>query len=362
MKWLRSLGLLLVLLLAAVVLTPAKAEAADAAINKTNFPDEGFRAYVKDEFDMNKDGKLSAEEAAAVWKIEYYNMGCTSIKGAEYFTDLLVLDVGYNKLTELDLSPFPNICQVWCNGNKIRSLDIHLNKYLVTLYKNSDVEPDPSEDYIFYRYYDLEVPLDDDDYSILEIDKAVKVAYAKPAVKTQPKAQTVKSGAKVTFKVTAKGGGLSYQWYYKKPGGSWTMVSSAAGKKAAYAFTAAARHYGYQYRCNVSNAAGSVYSKAAKLTVNTKPVITSPTKAVTRTAKKGTTVKLTVKADAAETYQWYYRTSSSGSWKAVSASSGKTASYKLTVAKKHNGWQYRCKVTNPYGSVYSKIITLKVTS
>ena len=62
------------------------------------------------------------------------------------------------------------------------------------------------------------------------------------------------------------------------------------------------------------------------------------------------------------TYQWYFRTSSDASWKAVSADSGKTAAYKLTVAKHHNGYQYRCKVKNAFGYVYTGTVTLKAYS
>ena len=38
--------------------------AGDVAINATNFPDEIFRQYVKDNFDTNKDGKLDSKEIA----------------------------------------------------------------------------------------------------------------------------------------------------------------------------------------------------------------------------------------------------------------------------------------------------------
>ncbi|MBE6990653.1 MAG: hypothetical protein E7426_07925 [Ruminococcaceae bacterium] len=59
-------------------------------------------------------------------------------------------------------------------------------------------------------------------------------------------------------------------------------------------------------------------------------------------------------------YQWYYRTSSTGTWTAVSAASGKTATYSLTTATRHNGYQYRCKVSNAAGYVYTGIRTLTV--
>ena len=70
----------------------------------------------------------------------------------------------------------------------------------------------------------------------------------------------------------------------------------------------------------------------------------------------------TVKATGTELKdQWQYRTSSSGSWKNVSAASGKTANYSLTTAARHNGYQYRCKITDSAGNViYTSIVKLTV--
>ena len=110
----------------------------------------------------------------------------------------------------------------------------------------------------------------------------------------------------------------------------------------------------------MTNSSGSVYSSAATLTVGGKPVITRQPASVTVAA--GETASFSVTATGAASYQWYYRTSSSGSWTEVSAASGKTATYSLTAAARHNGYQYRCKVTNSSGSVYSSAATLTVLS
>lgn len=64
--------LLSILLLCCMVLTllPTAAFAADdVVIDETNFPDEGFREYVKKEFDTSKDNFLSAAEIAAADRI-----------------------------------------------------------------------------------------------------------------------------------------------------------------------------------------------------------------------------------------------------------------------------------------------------
>ena len=87
-----------------------------------------------------------------------------------------------------------------------------------------------------------------------------------PTITAQPKAASVKAGKKVTFKIKAAGEGLKYQWFYQKPKTTkWVKISGAA--KATYSFTAKKTKNGYKYRCTVTNAAGSVTSRAVKLTV-----------------------------------------------------------------------------------------------
>ena len=152
-------------------------------------------------------------------------------------------------------------------------------------------------------------------------------------------------------------GAKSYQWYYRTSAtDTWKAVSVASGKTANYSLTAAVKHDGYQYRCLVKNAVSSVYSKTVTLTVNPKITTQPASKSVTA----GTTVTFTVKATGAKSYQWYYRTSAAGTWKAVSAASGTTASYSLKTAARHNGYQYRCVITNVVGTATTKTVTLTV--
>ena len=47
-------------------------------------------------------------------------------------------------------------------------------------------------------------------------------------------------------------------------------------------------------------------------------------------------------------YQWWYRTSPEGAWTAVK-NNGTAASYSLTVADRHNGYEYFCRVTDDEG-------------
>ena len=178
----------------------------------------------------------------------------------------------------------------------------------------------------------------------------------KPVITAQPAAVSVVEGKTATFKVTATGA-TSYQWYYRtSETAAWTKVANN-GTSATYSLTTKARHNGYEYRVKVTNSAGSVYSSTVKLTVKLKPQITEQPTDVTVTAGKTATFRVT--ATGATKYQWYYRTSSTASWTAV-ANNGTSATYNLTTKARHNGYEYRCKVTNANGSVYTKIVKLTV--
>ena len=142
-----------------------------------------------------------------------------------------------------------------------------------------------------------------------------------PAITTQPKAAVTVAGAKATFAVKATGGGLTYQWQYKKPGATtWTNVSAASGKTASYRLTVKDRHDGYKYRCVVKNKLDQVTSKAVSLTVVPKLKIKTQPQTVTTSA--GKVASFTVAANCTGlTYRWQYRKSATGTWKNVSTSS-----------------------------------------
>ena len=89
-----------------------------------------------------------------------------------------------------------------------------------------------------------------------------------PTIGTQPTNQTVTEGEDATFTVAASGENLSYQWQQSTDSGSnWTAINDAT--EASYTINSTTTDMsGYQYRCVVSNSAGSVTSDAATLTVD----------------------------------------------------------------------------------------------
>ena len=186
------------------------------------------------------------------------------------------------------------------------------------------------------------------------------VIVTKPAITTQPKSVTAKEDTTAKFTVKASGGGLSYQWQYRSSSaGTWTNCPLDGAKSATLTMKALADRTGNQYRCKVTNAAGTTYTNTVTLTVLKKPVITTQPKDVN--AKEDATAKFTVAASGSGlSYQWQYRTSSTGTWKASTLTGAKTAALSVKAAKNRDGYQYRCKITNSGGTVYTKAATLTV--
>ena len=123
------------LLLCCMVLTllPTAALAAgDVAIDYTNFPDSGFRGYVKEKFDKDNDGSLSADEIAKVTNISVAKDSLRSLEGIEHFTALETLFVG-GPITALDLSKNTELTFIDFSHTKLTTLDTSHNTKLRTL-------------------------------------------------------------------------------------------------------------------------------------------------------------------------------------------------------------------------------------
>ena len=118
------LAALLVGLLAVAALAPAAAMAEgteDVKIDETNFPDDTFRYYVKNNCDKNRDGYLSEEEIKAVTKIDVPKTLTKDLTGIEYFTELKTLDCSSSYLTELDLSKNTALMDLDCSSSYLTS-------------------------------------------------------------------------------------------------------------------------------------------------------------------------------------------------------------------------------------------------
>lgn len=117
------------------------------AIDETNFPDVNFRNYVLASFDSNGDEKLDDEEIANVKYIFASSKTISSLKGIEYFTELLELNCDNNQLTSLDVSKNTKLVKLICAKNALTSLNTSQNPLLkkLDIYSNKLTSIDVSQ-------------------------------------------------------------------------------------------------------------------------------------------------------------------------------------------------------------------------
>src|SRR5438046_706978 len=169
-----------------------------------------------------------------------------------------------------------------------------------------------------------------------------------PTITTQPVSQTVTAGQPATFSVSATGTApLSYQWQK-----GVTPISGATGASYITPPTTGGDN-GALFRVVVSNAAGSVTSTAATLTVNLPPTITTQPASQTVTAGQPATFSVSATGTAPLSYQWQ---------KGVTPISGATGASYITppTTGGDNGALFRVVVSNAAGSVTSTAATLTV--
>lgn len=88
------------------------------------FPDEKFRNYILDNFDKDKDGKISLSEAYLVRGIGVNSKEIESLEGIQYFVNLEGLQCMNNKLTSLDVSNLIYLKDLLCYNNLISELNV----------------------------------------------------------------------------------------------------------------------------------------------------------------------------------------------------------------------------------------------
>jgi hypothetical protein len=181
-------------------------------------------------------------------------------------------------------------------------------------------------------------------YVRLVRDAPVEAVAQAPTIDTQPESLAVNEGADASFAVVASGTApLSYQW--QKDG---TDIEGATS--ATHAIASVVSGDEGDYRCVVTNSAGSATSDIATLTVHTPPSIT--TQPESQTARQYTTVSFSVVASgtAPLSYQWQKD--------GTDIEGATAATYWLDAYSASDAGDYRCIVTNDLGSATSDAATL----
>ena len=159
-------------------------------------------------------------------------------------------------------------------------------------------------------------------------------------------------GKKASIKVTAKGDGLKYQWYFKNNGASKYSKSSVTS--STYSVTMASKVKGRRVYCVVTDKYGK---KVQSKTFLIRESVSIKTQPKTVTVAKNKTAKITVKASGdGLKYTWYIKNAGSSKY---SKSSVKTASYSVKMTSKVKNRLLYCVVTDKYGNTV-KTVTVKL--
>ena len=158
-----------------------------------------------------------------------------------------------------------------------------------------------------------------------------------PTIKKQPTTQSVVATTDVIFEVQATGSlPLSYQWRIN--GNNISGETNSTYKiKASKDITG--------ITCKVSNVAGDAISNSVNLTVGSLPAITKQAKGTT--VSKGTKIVLDIDATGSSplTYQWVHDGNS--------IAGATTDTYTINTASVTDSGNYKCIVSNSYGSAIS---------
>ena len=178
------------------------------------------------------------------------------------------------------------------------------------------------------------------------------------SITKEPEDTMVRNKDEASFAVKTSGKVKSWQWYYRTDSkAKWAKVKN--GTSAVLTVTAKPGNNGYQYYCEMKNAYGVLSTDVATLTVELfPPVITIQPQDVT--TDSGEPSVFTVAAEGEElSYKWTYRKSSNDKWTDVK-NNGTYATLSVSTKPYHEGYQYRCEVSNPDGKTTSQIATLHV--
>ncbi len=174
--------------------------------------------------------------------------------------------------------------------------------------------------------------------------EAALTLIAAPVIDADPAPMTVNAGQSAEFTIAATGQQLSYQWQKN-------MVPIAGANTGRLIIPLAGGGDADNYRCIVSNAAGSATSNAAALTVITIPVITAQPASLSVNA--GNSAAFTVSATGPNlAFAWQRN--------GLPISGANAATLNIASVQAGDAGSYVCTVSNSAGSAISSAASLSV--
>jgi len=179
-----------------------------------------------------------------------------------------------------------------------------------------------------------------------------------PVVSTNPTSDQVTAGGTATFTAAATGSpSPTVQWQASTNGG--TSFSNIPGATSTtLSFSATASQDQTQYQAVFTNAAGSVTTTAATLTVQFGPTITQNPSNVTQQVGNTATFSAAANGDPTPTVQWMVSTDGGATFNPVTGATSATLSF--TVLTGQSGNEYEAVFTNIINSATTTAATLTI--
>ena len=181
------------------------------------------------------------------------------------------------------------------------------------------------------------------------------------AFTSQPAGQAVTSPQSATFAVTVDANpDSSYQWQFSPDGTTWTPVAGATESSYTTAATTVGNS-GTEYRCIASNAAGSLTSDPAHLSVNAPLVApTITTQPASLQVHSNSTASFTVAASGnpSPTFTWSRSNDGGNTWATISGATSSTYTFMAGLAD--NGSEFQATAINSVSTVTSAPAALTV--
>ena len=185
-------------------------------------------------------------------------------------------------------------------------------------------------------------------------------------IEEQPADIRAKLGENGTATVTASSEApLSYQWYFmSKNGTAWQPSGMEGSKTATITVPVTSARLGQKYKCVIrTNDGAEAETDVVEVKLPEPGVITIDAQPADIRAKLGEEGSATVEAsaEAALSYQWYFKPVNSDEWKASGMTGSKTATITVPVTKARLGQQYKCVITAEDGATAeTEVVVVKL--
>ena len=181
-----------------------------------------------------------------------------------------------------------------------------------------------------------------------------------PTVTVNPTSQAVNAGLRVTFTAAATGSPApSVAWQVSTNNGT-TYTAIPGATSTSYTFATTAAQSGYLYRAAFTSVTGTATTTAAKLVVDTVPVVTTNPLSQTITAGKSVSFTVAATGNPTPSVTWQVSTNGGANYTTIPGATSTTYTFVTTTAQ--SGYLYRAVFGNGIGTATTVAATLKVTA